>query len=93
VAFWRRGAARVGALVVNPEPAESDTARVTATALAERLDADEVGPAPDALGRAVFAAGGARSWSRALLVLALLLLAVEWVVAGRGLGRRAPVEP
>ena len=93
VAFWRRGAARVGALVVNPEPAESDTARVTATALAERLDADEVGSAPDALGRAVFAAGGARSWSRALLVLALLLLAIEWVVAGRGLGRRAPVEP
>ncbi|MEK0431505.1 MAG: hypothetical protein RL139_1309, partial [Gemmatimonadota bacterium] len=36
-----------------------------------------------------FAAGGARALARTCLVLALLLLAVEWIVATRGLGRRA----
>ncbi|MDQ8155908.1 MAG: BatA domain-containing protein [Gemmatimonadota bacterium] len=92
VAFWRRGATRVGALVVNAEPSESDTGRVTVDTLATRLGARTVDAAPDGLGRAVFAAGGARSWSRALLILALLLLASEWLVAGRGFGRRTPVE-
>ncbi|MFM8567890.1 MAG: hypothetical protein ACKOCV_09420, partial [Gemmatimonadota bacterium] len=93
VAFWRRGATRVGALVVNAEPAESDTARLAPDTLAARLGARRVDPTPDGLGRAVFAAGGARAWSRALLVLALLLLAAEWVVAGRGVARRAAAEP
>jgi hypothetical protein len=92
VAFWRRGTTRVGALVVNAEPAESDSARLAPDTLAERLGARRVDAASDGLGRAVFAAGGARAWSRALLVLALLLLAAEWFVAGRGAARRAPTE-
>ena len=92
VAFWRRGTARVGALVVNAEPAESDTARLAPDTLAVRLGARRVDAAPEGLGRAVFAAGGARAWSRALLVLALLLLAAEWFVAGRGTARRASAD-
>lgn len=93
VSFWRRGADRVGALVVNAEPAESDTAHLEAGPLARRLGATAVDGTPDALARAVYDAGGARALARALLALALLLLGAEWWVARRAPGRRASAGP
>lgn len=91
VSFWQRGGTRVGALVVNPEPAESDVRRLAPDTLAARLGA-ELAPASAAgTARAVFAVDGARGLGRTFLALALLLLAIEWVVAVRGLGRRATV--
>ncbi|MEK0430317.1 MAG: hypothetical protein RL139_121 [Gemmatimonadota bacterium] len=92
VSFWRRAGERVGALVVNAEPQESDAARLAPDTLAARLG-ETVTAAPSDVARAAFAAGGARALARTCLVLALLLLAVEWIVATRGIGRRAaPAE-
>lgn len=89
VSFWRRGGTRVGALVVNPEPAESDARRLAPDSLAARLGAVVAPMAATATAGAVFAADGARSLGRTFLALALVLLAVEWWVAVRGVGRRA----
>jgi hypothetical protein len=93
VAFWRRGASRVGALVVNPEPTESDAAREDASALARRLDATPLPAEAGTIATAVFASGGPRPLDRSLLLLALLLLLVEALVARRGRRARAASLP
>jgi hypothetical protein len=84
VHFWRRGTERVGALVVNAEPSESDLTRLPADSLAARLGAETASADPAAAARAAFAAGGARALARTFLVLALLLLVAEALVARRG---------
>ena len=87
--FVRRGAARVGALVVNVEPDESDLARLSLESLAARVATGDVrayaDPSPWV--RASWAAGSRRPLAVPLLLVALLALAAESVVARRGLAR------
>ena len=79
VYFWRRGTVRGGALVVNPEVAESDLARAAPAVLASRFAG---GPA-EVFGDAaawmptVFAVAGRRALEGSFLVAALLLLLSE----------------
>ena len=85
VAFFRRGAARVGAVVVNPEAEESVTVPWSGTALltpwhGERL---EVAPSGAAWGRRVLAQGAGHP-----LLLPLLLVALAVLVADGWVGRR-----
>lgn len=87
VHFWLRGDRRAGALVVNPEPEESDLTRFTPDSLARALGAARTLQDPARLGRETFAAGGRRALDTPLLILALVLLAAESLVARRG--RRA----
>jgi hypothetical protein len=87
VHFWYRGDRRAGALVVNPEPEESDLTRLAPDSLARTLGADRALQDPARLGRETFAAGGRRALATPLLLLALVLLAAESLVARRG--RRA----
>lgn len=89
VHFWRRGTERVGALVVNPEPRESDLARLAADSLAQQLGATPSSADPGAAARAAFAAGGSRALARTFLLLALLLLVAETLVARRGTSKPA----
>ena len=79
VYFWRRGTARGGALVVNPEVDESDLARVSGDALKARF-----GGAPiEIFGEAtewiptVFAVTGRRALEGSFLIVAVLLLMSE----------------
>ena len=90
VAFFLRGTRRVGALVVNPEPAESDLARLDGAALASRIRAKEV-VLPDS-GRwssALFSSSPRRSLLVPVLLLALAVLLLESAVAGAGQRRTA----
>jgi hypothetical protein len=87
VYFWRRGEMRVGALVVNGEPAESDLSHLSADSLATRLGGTPVTVAPGDVGRATFAAGGARVLDRTFLLLALALLLAETLVARRTIAK------
>ena len=89
VHFWRRGTDRIGALVVNPEPPESDLARLASDSLAQQLGATTASADPAAAGRAAFAAGGSRALARTFLLLALLLLVAETLVARRGSAKPA----
>ncbi len=89
VYFWRRGTQRAGALVVNPEPAESDLATLPADSLQAMLGATRAEATPATLARAAFAAGGRRALDTPLLLLALALLVLESWLARRG--RRTPV--
>ena len=91
VYFWRRGTDRVGALVANPEPRESDLTRLAADSLAQQLGATSASADPGAAGRAAFSGAGARALARTFLVLALLLLVAETLVARRGSSKPAPV--
>lgn len=82
VYFWRRGAARGGALVVNPEIVESDLARAVPAALAAQFSGAPVQVSADA-GKwlaTVFAVSGQRALQGALLAAAALLLVAEAVV-------------
>jgi len=91
VYFWRRGAARAGALVVNPEAAESDLARATTAQLQARFtggDATALADAPTWIASA-FTVSGRRTLDSAFLWIALLLLAAEAVVARAPAQRRA----
>ncbi|MFM9013082.1 MAG: hypothetical protein ACKORK_05710, partial [Gemmatimonadota bacterium] len=93
VGFWQRGGARVGALVVNPEPAESQPDRYATAALAQALGATELDADPLTIGAATFATVGPRPLARPLLILALLLLLAEALVARRGRrGRTSPAS-
>ena len=85
VAFFLRGTRRVGALVVNPEPDESDLARLDAATLASRVRAREV-VSPDSArwGAALFSSSPRRSLLVPVLVLALAVLLLESAVAGAG---------
>lgn len=89
VHFWRRGTDRIGALVINPEPRESDLARLATDSLAQQLGATTASADPAAAGRAAFAAGGSRALARTFLLLALLLLVAETLVARRGTAKPA----
>lgn len=84
VYFWRRGEARSGAIVVNPEPRESELAPMPADSLAARLGASYGGAEPAAFVRATFAAGGRRTLDTPLLILAFVLLVAESWLARRG---------
>ncbi len=79
VYFWRRGTARGGALVVNPEVVESDLSRATPAVLASRLAGAPVDVFGDAAAwtPTVFEVTGRRALEGSFLVLAALLLLSE----------------
>lgn len=74
---------RMGALVVNPEPSESDLRRLSPGALGRRLRARHVAVYNDAARwvAAIFSTAGERPLAATCLVLALTLLAVEALLA------------
>jgi hypothetical protein len=90
VAFFLRGGRRVGALVVNPEPEESDLSRLDGTVIASRLRATEV-VVPDSARwtASLFSSSPRRSLLVPVLVLALAVLLLESAVAGAGQRRAA----
>jgi hypothetical protein len=90
VAFFLRGTRRVGALVVNPEPDESDLTRLDAPALTSRVRAREV-VFPDSAewGAALFSSSPRRSLLVPVLIVALAVLLLESAVAGAGQRRTA----
>lgn len=85
VYFLRAGADRVGALVVNPEPEESDLRRLDAAMLGDRIRGQQVvATADDATWkRSLFAGGAQRPLQVPLIIAALLLLAAETFVVRR----------
>jgi len=82
VYFWRRGAARGGALVVNPEIVESDLTRLTPAVFASRFSGAPVSVLGDATPfiATVFAVTGRRALEGSFLIVALLLLGAEAAV-------------
>ncbi len=86
VYFLRRGTERVGALVVNAEPDESDLARLPIATLRDRVRArDAVVTADRAVWkRSLFDVGSRRPLQLPLILLALALLVAETVVLRRG---------
>ncbi|MFL5580613.1 MAG: hypothetical protein ACJ8AO_09575, partial [Gemmatimonadaceae bacterium] len=91
VYFFLRGAVRSGALVVAPEPAESQLARMPAAQLESRLDARDVEVTADAArwSARLFDSGARRPLLGPVLVLALLLIAAETAMARGGRRREA----
>ncbi len=85
VYFMRSGADRTGALVVNPEPEESDLRRLAPSDLRDRIRGrDVVATADDGeWRRSLFSAGSRRPLQLPLIVAALLLLAAETFVVRR----------
>lgn len=85
VYFMRAGADRVGALVVNPEPEESDLRRLAPGALGDRVRGrDVLATADNATWRqSLFSAGSKRPLQLPLIIAALLLLAAETLVVRR----------
>jgi hypothetical protein len=89
VAFFLRGGRRVGALVANPEPDESDLTRIDPQTLAARVRAKEVVVSDSArLGSVLFSSSPRRSLLVPVLVLALAVLVLESAVAGAGQRRQ-----
>ncbi|MDE3127974.1 MAG: hypothetical protein KGL38_08205, partial [Gemmatimonadota bacterium] len=85
--FFTRAGRRVGALVVNPEPRESDLARWPATGFARLLGPRaRVFTDDDAFARALFDVGAPRPLAVPLLVALLAVLAVEGTIAARQAG-------
>jgi hypothetical protein len=85
VAFFLRGGRRVGALVANPEPDESDLTRIDPQTLASRVRAKDVVVSDSArLGSVLFSSSPRRSLLVPVLVLALAVLILESAVAGAG---------
>lgn len=83
VHWMRRAGAVVGALVVNPEAAESDLTPLDAKALAQRADgsgATVIAPTDD-VARAAFSSSSRRPLAGVLLALLVALLVVETLVA------------
>jgi hypothetical protein len=89
VYFLRRGGVRVGALVVNPEPRESDLTRLAAQTLATRFRGRSVLAETDSeqWARAVFDAHAARPLARIFLVVALVALLAESLLTRRAVVR------
>ncbi|HEU4642781.1 MAG TPA: BatA domain-containing protein [Gemmatimonadaceae bacterium] len=89
VYFFLHGGARSGALVVNPEPGESDLRRLAPGALAARLRGSDVRALDDAtrLRDGVLASAPRRPVILPLLALALAALVAEAMVAGTGARR------
>lgn len=85
VYFVRRGPDRVGAIVVNPEPRESDLRRLSIATLRGRLQGNRatVTDEPATWRATLFDAGSQRPLQLPLIVLALLVLAVETFVVRR----------
>jgi len=79
VYWFTRGGARAGALVVDPEPAETELARLDTATLRERFHARETSALTDsaAFTAAIFAAASRRPIGAWFLALALALLAAE----------------
>lgn len=88
VYFVRRGEARIGALVVNAEPEESDLRRLPIESLRDRIRGRDVLVTSDveAWKRSLFDAGSRRPLQVPLIVLALLLLAAETFLVRRSEG-------
>lgn len=86
VYFLRRGTERVGALVVNAEPEESDLARLPIATLRDRVRARDavVTADPAVWKRSLFDVGSRRPLQLPLILLALALLVAETVVLRRG---------
>ena len=82
VYFWRKGTARGGALVVNPEVVESDLTRLTPAALATHFSGAPVTVFGDLTpwAETVFAVTGRRALEGSFLVIALLLFGAEALV-------------
>jgi hypothetical protein len=80
--FYQRGSARVGALVVNAEPSESELARLTPQALAVKLGARAANVFTDstALTASVLTSAPRRPLVAPLLLIAALTLLVETLV-------------
>jgi Aerotolerance regulator N-terminal len=89
VYFLRRAGGRVGALVVNPPPRESDLTRLAAQTLATRFRGRSVLAGTDAeeWARAVFDAHAARPLARIFLVAALVALLAESLLTRRAVVR------
>jgi hypothetical protein len=85
VYFLRRGDDRIGALVVNPEPEESDLRYLTPGALRDRLQGRDALVTADAGAwrASLYAAGSRRPLQVPLIILALALLAAETLVVRR----------
>jgi hypothetical protein len=85
VYFVRRGPDRVGAIVVNPEPPESDLRRLSASDLRARFRGARaaVTDDPATWRRTLFDTGSQRPLQIPLIVLALLALAAETYVVRR----------
>lgn len=83
--FLRQGAERVGAVVVNPEPDESDLRRLPSDQLRARIRVREsVVASDDAMWkRVIFDVGSRRPLQPSLLLLALACLAAELFVVRR----------
>jgi len=84
--FFLRNATRVGALVVNPEPAESELERLTPQALAVRLGtrASNVFTDSVAFTASVLTAAPQRPLVAPLLVIAAAVLLVETLITSAG---------
>jgi len=91
VYFLRRGTARVGALVVNAEPEESDLARLPLATLRDRVRTRDALVTADAAEwrRSLFNVGARRPLQLPLILLALALLAAETLVVRRDERRRS----
>lgn len=91
VYFFLRNGARAGALVVNPEPAESDLRRLDLSALATRFRGRSVDAVDDGarLAAGVFASAPQRPAAFPLLVITLGLLIAESILARGGPPGRA----
>ena len=89
--FYLRGTTRVGALVVNPEPAESELARLTPQALAVRLGtrASNVFTDSTALTASVLTAAPQRPLLAPLLLIAALTLLAETLITSPARKRAA----
>ncbi|MEO7964990.1 MAG: BatA and WFA domain-containing protein [Gemmatimonadaceae bacterium] len=86
VYFVRRGAMRVGALVVNAEGEEGDLRRLPIRALRDRIRSNDALVTDDQARwkRSLFDVGSRRPLQLPLILLALLLLAAETFVVRRG---------
>jgi len=80
--FYQRGTARVGALVVNAEPSESELARLTPQALAVKLGTPAANVLTDstALTASVLTAAPQRPLVAPLLLIAAITLLVETLI-------------
>ena len=89
--FYLRGTTRVGALVVNPEPTESDLARLTPQALAVRLGtrATNVFTDSSAMVASVLTAAPQRPLLAPFLALAALILLAETLITAPARRRAA----
>ncbi len=89
--FYARGTTRVGALVVNPEAAESDLTRLTPEALAVRLGTRAANVFTDstALTASVLTAAPQRPLLAPLLLIAAITLLAETLITAPARRRAA----